>query len=185
MLPLFAEEEQPALEAANAVLQTYTERFRRAWMGGMRDKLGLTTADADDTALVGDLLELMRVHGVDHTSGFRVLSAAVRGDDRPAQARFAEPGAFDAWAARWHARRAVEHVDPAAIADAMDRVNPVYVPRNHLVEDALAAGTDGDLAPLGRLMDAISSPFEERPGLERYAEPAPPAATPYRTFCGT
>jgi uncharacterized protein YdiU (UPF0061 family) len=67
----------------------------------------------------------------------------------------------------------------------MDRVNPVYVPRNHLVEEALAAGTDGDLAPLGRLLDAVSSPFVERPGFERYAEPAPAGAGPYRTFCGT
>ena len=67
----------------------------------------------------------------------------------------------------------------------MDRVNPVYVPRNHLVEEALAAATDGDLAPLERLLDAVSAPYDERPGLERYAEPAPPDFGSYRTFCGT
>ena len=184
MLPLFADEEQPALEAANAALQTYTERFERAWMGGVRAKLGLTTAEHEDVALVGDLLELMRAHGVDHTAGFRALSAAVRGDDRAVRAQFPEGGAFDVWVARWHARRAVEKVDPGSAAEAMDGVNPVYVPRNHLVEEALAAATDGDLASLQQLLDAISSPFEERPGLERYAEPASPAA-PYRTFCGT
>ena len=70
-------------------------------------------------------------------------------------------------------------------ADGMDRVNPVYIPRNHLVEEALTAATDGDLEPLGRLLHAVSAPFDERPGLERYAAPAPQDFGAYRTFCGT
>jgi uncharacterized protein YdiU (UPF0061 family) len=70
-------------------------------------------------------------------------------------------------------------------ADAMDRVNPVYIPRNHLVEEALAAATDGDPAPLDRLLDAVTRPFEQRPGLTRYAEPAPLDFGAYQTFCGT
>ena len=67
----------------------------------------------------------------------------------------------------------------------MDRVNPVYIPRNHHVEEALAAATDGDLAPLHRLLEAVAQPFDERRGLERYAEPAPQDFGAYRTFCGT
>jgi uncharacterized protein YdiU (UPF0061 family) len=67
----------------------------------------------------------------------------------------------------------------------MDRVNPVYIPRNHLVEEALAAATEGDLGPLARLLEAVSAPFDARPGLERYAEPAPDDFGSYRTFCGT
>jgi serine/tyrosine/threonine adenylyltransferase len=67
----------------------------------------------------------------------------------------------------------------------MDRVNPVYVPRNHLVEEALAAATGGDLAPFERLLDAVTAPFDERPGLERHASSAPQDFGPYRTFCGT
>jgi uncharacterized protein YdiU (UPF0061 family) len=67
----------------------------------------------------------------------------------------------------------------------MDRVNPVYIPRNHLVEEALAAATGGDLHPLYRLLDAVSRPFDERPGLERYAVGAPEDFGTYRTFCGT
>ena len=64
-------------------------------------------------------------------------------------------------------------------------MNPVYIPRNHLVEEALDAATNGDLAPFERLVDAVTSPYAERPGFERYAEPAPEAFGPYRTFCGT
>jgi uncharacterized protein YdiU (UPF0061 family) len=67
----------------------------------------------------------------------------------------------------------------------MDRVNPMYIPRNHHVEDALAAATAGDLGPFRRLLDVLAQPFDERPGLERYAAPAPPSFGAYRTFCGT
>jgi uncharacterized protein YdiU (UPF0061 family) len=98
---------------------------------------------------------------------------------------FAEPAAFDAWAERWGARLASEAGEPGAIADAMDRVNPVYVPRNHQVEEALAAATAGDLEPFHRLVDVLAQPFDERPGLEAYAAPAPPSFGAYRTFCGT
>ena len=67
----------------------------------------------------------------------------------------------------------------------MDRVNPLYIPRNHLVEEALSAATDGDLDPLGRLLGAVTAPYDERPGLERYAAAAPPDFGTYQTFCGT
>ena len=67
----------------------------------------------------------------------------------------------------------------------MDRVNPVYIPRNHHVEEALSAATAGDLEPFRRLLDVLSRPFDERPGLERYAAPAPPSFGEYVTFCGT
>jgi uncharacterized protein YdiU (UPF0061 family) len=67
----------------------------------------------------------------------------------------------------------------------MDQVNPLYIPRNHQVEQALAAATDGDLGLFRLLADVVSHPFDERPGLESYAAPAPAGFAPYRTFCGT
>jgi uncharacterized protein YdiU (UPF0061 family) len=67
----------------------------------------------------------------------------------------------------------------------MDRVNPIYVPRNHLVEEALTAATNGDVEPFTRLVDVVTSPYEEREGLQRYAEQAPEDFGAYRTFCGT
>ena len=67
----------------------------------------------------------------------------------------------------------------------MQRVNPVYVPRNHLVEEALAAAYEDDLEPFRRLREVLAHPFDDRPGLERYAEPAPEDFGRYRTFCGT
>ncbi len=67
----------------------------------------------------------------------------------------------------------------------MDRVNPLYVPRNHLVEAALDAATGGDLAPFEQLVDVVRSPFDERPGAEAFTQGAPEDFGPYRTFCGT
>jgi serine/tyrosine/threonine adenylyltransferase len=67
----------------------------------------------------------------------------------------------------------------------MDRSNPIYIPRNHLVEETLTAATAGDLEPLQQLLTAIIAPFDERPGFERYATPAPEKFGAYRTFCGT
>jgi uncharacterized protein YdiU (UPF0061 family) len=67
----------------------------------------------------------------------------------------------------------------------MDRVNPIYIPRNHLVEEALAAATAGDLGPLQPLLDAVNAPYDERPGFERYASAAPEDFGTYRTYCGT
>jgi uncharacterized protein YdiU (UPF0061 family) len=152
----------------------------------MRAKLGLAGEQPEDGALVDDLLELLRAQRVDFTTCFRALSATLRGDAERARALFGEPERFDGWAERWRARLASGGAAAEATADAMDAVNPVYIARNHLVEDALTAAVADDLEPLHRLVDVLGRPFEERPGLEAYAEPAAAAfAGGYQTFCGT
>ena len=96
----------------------------------------------------------------------------------------ADTAPYDAWAQRWRTRLGGEARPAATVAAAMDRTNPIYVPRNQLVEDALAAAVDGDLTPYEHLLAAVTNPFDKRPGDERYALPSNRAA-PYRTFCGT
>ena len=180
LLPLLADDEEQAVAVAQEVLSTFAGRFDAAWKRGMRAKLGLSP-DVDDAVLTGlitDLLTLLRDGHVDFTSFFRALGAAARGDAEPARGMVLDLAGIDAWTARWHAL--------APDAGAMDRANPAYVPRNHLVEEALAAaGDDGDLEPVAHLLAALADPFTERPGLERYAEPAPTDFGQYRTFCGT
>jgi uncharacterized protein YdiU (UPF0061 family) len=107
----------------------------------------------------------------------RALGAAARGDGEPARGLFLDLAEFDAWAERWRA------LGPDA--EAMDRTNPVYIPRNHLVEEALEAAVADDLGPLRRLVEVLARPYEERADLERYAAPAPEHFGAYRTFCGT
>jgi len=179
LLALLGENAEASVAAANDVLGTFPDRYRRHWLAGMRAKLGLRDADPGDGALADDLLGLLHAQAVDYTSFFRALSGG------EARSRLQDPAPYDAWAERWRARLAQEGADPAATAEAMRRVNPVYVPRNHEVEAALTAATAGDLDPFARLLGALRRPFEERRGLERYAAPAPPDFGAYRTFCGT
>jgi uncharacterized protein YdiU (UPF0061 family) len=179
LLPLFDDDQARAVTLAQEALLDFRRRYSTAWSAGMRAKLGLDPdLDDDETStLVDDLLRLLQEGKVDHTSFFRRLGAAARGHTEPVRALLPDPAAFDAWAGRWYA------LGPNA--DAMDRVNPAYIPRNHLVEEALAAATAGDLGPLQTLLSAVTDPFTERPGLERYADAAPEDFGTYRTFCGT
>jgi serine/tyrosine/threonine adenylyltransferase len=179
LLPLFHDEQEQAVALALESLGGFRRQYSAAWSAGMRAKVGLPDhpEDAVTSPLVDELLTLLQENQVDHTSFFRGLGAAARGDAGPTRGLFGDLPAFDAWAERWRA------LGPDA--EVMDRVNPVYIPRNHLVEEALAAATGADLDPLERLLDAVTTPYDERPGLERYAAPAPKDFGAYRTFCGT
>ena len=185
LLALPGADTDAAIAAAGAVLDSFPDRYGACWRRGMRAKLGLVEGQAEAGELIDDLLALMQAQQVDFTAGLRALSSALRGDAQRARARFGEPAAFHAWSQRWLAALPSGVAELRAVAEAMDRVNPVYVARNHLVEEALAAATAGDLEPFERLCAVLAEPFDARPGLERYAEPAPASFAPYRTFCGT
>ncbi|CAN5252841.1 YdiU family protein [soil metagenome] len=179
LLPLLADDQDAAVAIAVEALGGFRESYSAAWSSGMHAKLGIAgTVDEQEFGgtLVDDLFGLIRGQA-DHTSFFRALGAAARGNLDPARNQVLDIVGFDAWAARWRA------LGPDAAA--MDRVNPVYIPRNHLVEEALVAATAGDLAPFALLGEVLARPFEERPGLERYAGPAPDSFGPYTTYCGT
>ena len=179
LLPLFSDDVEEAVALAEESFGIFQREYDAAWSSGMRAKLGVP-ADVearDYKALTDELLALLKDNHVDYTSFFRHLSRAARGDTEPARGLFVDLAAFDAWLSRWRALR--------PDADVMDRANPVYIPRNHLVEEALAAATAGDLGPLEQLLAAVTAPYDERPGLERYASPAPEDFGKYQTFCGT
>ena len=178
LLPLIdRDDQQAAADAAMEILATFPGRFERHWRAGMYAKLGLPTGPGADDTLVEDLLDLLRAGEIDWTSAFRALAQAARGDTARALALTSDPVPLQAWLDRWIA------LGPDA--DAMDRSNPAYIPRNHLVEDALTYATVGDLEPYRRLLDVLTRPFDERAGLDAYAQPASEDAGAYVTFCGT
>ena len=107
MLTLFADDVETAVEMANGVLETFSDRYERHWLDGMRSKLGLATSAPDDRQLVEDLLDLLQRQRIDMTSAFRALSTALLGDTGPIRRLLAEPTEFDLWAERWRARLAV------------------------------------------------------------------------------
>ncbi len=173
LLPLIDEDTAAAVEAATDALGGFAERYHRHADDGMAAKLGLPEPDPE---LAADVLELLRDERVDHTGFFRALAAGTARDLVLDRER------FDALAARRDARLPS---DRDAVAAAMDAVNPLYIPRNHRVEEALAAAVGVDLAPFHRLVDAVSQPFTERPGLEDLTGPDPDGSTGYVTYCGT
>lgn len=189
LLPLFGDDPESAKELAVAALDGFAEHYNAAWGDGMRAKLGLASTDSTDqgsgsrvsveavSRLTAGLQHDLQAHRVDYTGAFRALAEAARGDDAAFRALLgpgAEPGE---WFAEWLMLR--------PDAAAMDAANPVCIPRNHLVDEALEAAAGGDLAPFERLLSAVRHPYEAQPGFERYALPAPPGSAPHVTYCGT
>jgi serine/tyrosine/threonine adenylyltransferase len=188
LLPLIdSEQPERAVASATEILHAFPARYETHWLAGARTKLGLTNADEADLSLALDWLELLKTHNVDFTLAWRRLSDAADGREQQLIELFGDTHALQAWLARWRERTAREDVAAHARAEAMRRVNPVYIPRNHRVEEALAAASEnGDFAPFDRLLEAITRPFDERTELARYANAAPREVTAcYKTFCGT
>ena len=188
LLPLLGEDQERALASAQEALAAFGPRFEAAWFGGLRRKIGLSAEREGDAELAQDLLARMAANGADFTLTFRRLCGAAAGPegDGAVRALFKEPGAYDDWAARWRQRLGEEPGGPGAGQAAMRAANPALIPRNHLVEAALdAAAQREDFRPFEELLEVLSRPFEDRPGLERYAMPPQPDERVLRTFCGT
>lgn len=196
LLPLIAEGEDKeaaanAVARATEVIDAFPGWYATALLDGQRAKLGLQGGDdALDRALAEDWLALLHEHRVDFTLGWRRLADAAGGDDAPLRSLFPHPEAPDAWLARWRSRlegEGEQALDGMERAERMRRVNPVVIPRNHRVEEALAAASDqADLVPLQRLLSAIRRPYDETPEHAEYTEPARAEVTAcYQTFCGT
>ena len=191
LLPVLEQEqgsEEAALASAHEALAAFAPQFEAALAAGLSRKLGLLTEREGDEALAQDLLQRMAANRADFTLTFRRLCDAAAGPegDEGVRALFADPGAYDSWAAGWRRRLEEEPVDSPARAAAMRRASPAFIPRNHIVEAALDAAVERqDFQPFEELLDVVSRPYEDRPGLDRYATPARPEECVLRTFCGT
>jgi len=188
LLPLFSEDQEKAISEAQSALAEFAEVFNAAYQAGLRRKLGLFTARESDQALAQDLLDAMAKNQADFTLTFRKLSDAALGLDHDSEVRqlFADPAAYDEWAARWRRRTADEPQDAATRRTAMRAVNPVFIPRNHRVEAVIEAAVNrDDFALFEELLTVLSKPYEDQPALSAYAEPPQPHQRVLQTFCGT
>ncbi len=186
LIPLVDPDKDRAIELLTEILQGIPSIYEKHWLTGMRSKLGLSTEDPDDLELVNDLLWVMKDGEADFTLVFRRLSQVLRGNGEAIQTLFEQSGAFDVWARRWRKRQEQEGIPAEKVALAMDRVNPIYIPRNHKVEEALdAAVEETDMIPFTKLLAVLTHPYDEDAQNNAYAEPAPATDIPYKTFCGT
>jgi uncharacterized protein YdiU (UPF0061 family) len=187
LLGLIDESPARAVERATPLVSGFAGLFEAGRLEGMRAKLGLTSAEEADAALVADWLELLHTHEADFTLSFRRLCDLAS----PAEAirptgRLWDSPATRAWEARWRARFGRDPKPAAERVLAMRARNPLCIPRNHRIEEVIeAAVAGGDFAPFHRMLEAVTHPFEARTGCEHYAEAPRPEERVLRTFCGT
>ena len=176
-----------AVEIATDAVSAFAGLYIEYWLEVMRRKLGWQTSESGDRELVETLLDLMHAQHADFTQVFRALARGQRDGTGAVAARalFDEPGAFEAWHPAWQARLAREPGASAA-GERMLRANPVYIPRNHRIEQVIdAAVAREDFAPFVELLAVLSDPYREQVGRERYAQPPSPSERVLQTFCGT
>ena len=189
ILPLMdPEEPQRAVEAATEVINGFVARYEELYLAGLRNKLGLnaeTDFDEEDNSLARDWLELLEANEIDYTLAFRSLADAAQDNLATLERLFPALDEVQPWLQRW--QRRLNHQPASQVAKHLQTVNPIYIPRNHLVEEALDAASDhNNLAPFERLLQLLAHPFEERPDYEHCSKPASREFTAcYRTFCGT
>lgn len=187
LLPLLADDQDRAVSIAQDALDRFDLLFQARLIAGFRRKLGLMTEEVEDFELIKTLLDTMQAGEADFTLVFRRLSEEVGRDSADAsRSLFTNPAAFDAWEEKWRRRLLRETVSAEGRQNAMLRVNPMYIPRNHKIEEAIEAAVEReDLAPFAELLDVLEKPFEARSGYEDYARPPAAHERVVATFCGT
>ena len=173
LLPLVADDPDDAIEPLTEVLHEFAVQYQQAIFERYAAKLGLVRPDE---AITTDLLTLLAAQQVDFTKFFRALAAG------EAAELFTDAAPFNAWL---HRREELLPRDRTGLSEAMNRVNPVYIPRNHVVEDVLGRASALDLAPLDQLVEALRNPWDHREEWADLAEPAPAGQPPHVTYCGT
>jgi len=180
LLPLLADRQDEAIRIATECLSAYQTRYRAYWLSGMRKKIGLFNEEASDLALVEDLLMLMYKHQADYTNTFRNL-----GNSSQLKGTLIDDGSFKNWQIIWRERLLRQAQTMEDVVALMDSHNPLVIPRNHLVEDALDSAIQGDMEPFYDFLEVLSKPYQ-LPKNEKYLQGAGAGFdASYQTFCGT
>lgn len=189
-LQCLAQALQPLLDrdAVLTALQGYAAAFKTAYATVFRAKLGLQVLEVEDAVLWDDLLVLLQAEHTDWTIFWRRLSAfsSDSGEENaPVRDMFVDRGRFDAWAQRYATRLQRDGRAEVLRHKAMRTVNPKYVLRNHLAEQAIRAAQEGDFREIDRLHRVLSSPFEDQPEFEGYAAFPPDWASDISVSCSS
>ena len=188
ILPLIDKKQESAAEMAKEVIELYSERFKEYWLSGMRQKLGLLTSEPEDENLIQSLLNKMHENEADFTLTFRRLCDAAfdKKMDRNLRKLFKDAAAYDKWSKSWRSRLSRESVSTEERTKLMRKLNPAFIPRNHRVEQVLNAAVENlDYGPFEKLVEVLSSPYEELEGQSEFMQPPKPGEHVLETFCGT
>ena len=180
LLPLLHENMDEAIKLAEVAISEYANDFNSAWIDGMRSKLGLLNKEEGDYVLAQNLFSWMENAKADFTSTFRDLSYENLSD----KDIYNSPD-FKKWYDLWQARLSRNSKPIKSALNTMRKCNPVIVPYNHLVEEALSAAEEGDIQPFYKLLSALEKPFEFSSSNEGFLNSTPDPNPHYQTFCGT
>lgn len=181
LVPLFNVGLEEAKELAKAELAMFSSLYNKNWLTGMKNKLGLTDDEPQDQELIKTLMRIMYKHEADYTNTFLDLTF-----DQCSQETLHNSTEFTVWKKDWQERLQRQQGGMIAAKGLMKKSNPALIPRNHLVERVLRAAVQTeDLDPFNELLEALQDPYAHSLKQKEFAQPPPPSATPYRTFCGT
>ncbi|MEH7417813.1 YdiU family protein [Neobacillus drentensis] len=181
LLPLLHEDQEQAVQLAQETISGFIKLYQTNWLAGMRAKLGIFNEEEQDESLFEELLNLMHKYQADYTNTFRSLTYAQYDDNK----FFGQPE-FLQWKERWQDRLGRQKETEEESNQLMQNSNPVVIPRNHRVEEALeAAVTQGDYSVMSKLLHVLSNPYTQNPVQEEYCTLPEPSTRPYQTFCGT
>lgn len=181
LLPLIHEDPDEAVQQAQEAMAAYPVTYENYWLAGMGNKLGIFNIEKEDISLIENLLELMEKYEVDYTNTFRLLTL-----DKVEETELFGKNGFEQWYEKWKTRLENQQVSEEFIKQLMQKSNPVVIPRNHRVEEALdAAVNNEDYSVLNNLLSVISHPYDYKADYMDYTTLPPDTSGPYKTFCGT
>jgi uncharacterized protein YdiU (UPF0061 family) len=180
LLPLIPGPEEQAIQRLEALLETFPGRYLERWLRMMGRKMGILSWRPEDRPLVDGLLPWMSETAADWTLTFQALGA-----EDPAAALFGACQGAPEWFTAWRDRIEGQPGGPGAAKEVMSDQNPAFIPRNHLVEQALEEAVEGDLASFRKLLERLSRPYAAAADDPVFAAVPPGFDGMYRTFCGT
>ena len=180
LVPLINEDKNTGIQIATEIINSFSEIYQKKWFEMMRKKLGLLGQDAKDEKLIIDLLTWMHKNKADYTNTFCFLM-----NQNSQNKKIYISQSFIDWKKQWQDRLKINTNSPEVSLKLMHSSNPLVVPRNHKVEEALESANSGDLNPTKNLLKILEKPYENKKEISEYQSPAPPSDKIYKTFCGT
>ena len=181
LIPLIDTDSNKSIEMAKEVLKDFDTKFKKGWFKMMRKKLGLKGEESKDENLIAELLSWMHQNKADYTNTFCHLM-----DDLIQKNKFFENKEFNYWKQQWKNRSKLYGNSPEKSLQIMHEANPLVVPRNHLVEEALNAATENnDLTKVKELLKILKDPYKNKSNIDHYQSTPIPGKERYKTYCGT
>ena len=179
LIPLIDEDEEQAIKTATKIIDNFQNIYEQKWLNMMKSKLGLVGDNKDDLKLINSLLNWMEKNKADYTNTFCFLMG-ISVDDKAYKDK-----SFEEWLKSWKNRSSLNNSGKEKQLELMKKVNPVIIPRNHKVEEALSDAEKNNYKTLNILLSAIQNPYDPKVDISKFQTPAPSSKEKYQTFCGT